>query len=420
MELDKNRIIKKYERVRNLSESLCESLEIEDYIIQSMPDASPIKWHLAHTSWAIENFLLKSVILNYETIKPEYEILFNSYYNSIGKQYYRPERGVISRPTVKEIFEYRKYVDQHFYNWIDQCNEESLNSHYYFIELALNHEQQHQELMLTDLKHAFSKNPAYPVFNKNYKVEESGQSKAITWINVSEGLYKQGFSEDSFSYDNEKPEHRIFLEAYQIADRLITNAEYINFIEDQGYNRHELWLSQAWDVVRNQQWEMPLYWKKEGKDWYHFTLNGYKKVNPDAPVCHVSYYEADAYARWANARLPLEGEWEVVAGTENIIGNFLDDRTFEPIVCNTLTDSCKQLFGDVWEWTMSHYSPYPGFKISEGAVGEYNGKFMANQFVLKGGSCVTSKDHIRVSYRNFFYGPDQWQFSGIRLVRNMI
>jgi ergothioneine biosynthesis protein EgtB len=356
-------------------------------------------------------------VKNYSPINSQYAYLFNSYYNQAGPKHCRPKRGLISRPTVKDTYEYRKYVDEHVNNLIDNADERVLTEIAPLIILGCNHEQQHQELMLTDIKFVFAQNPLYPVYVPSSK-ENRGDIPPLRWISYPEGTFRIGFSGGEFSYDNEGPSHRVFLEPYRLASRLITNREYIDFIEDGGYRRPELWLSLGWNAVETNGWGAPLYWEPHDSAWNYFTLGGFRKVNPDEPVCHVSYFEADAYARWAGTRLPTEFELEVAAGGVPVLGNFVETGHYHPVPFNQITEMSNgplQIYGDVWEWTQSHYSPYPGFKPVEGAIGEYNGKFMANQFVLRGGSCATSKIHIRKTYRNFFDPHARWQFSGIRL-----
>jgi ergothioneine biosynthesis protein EgtB len=415
--LQRNDLLEKYKQVRRLTEKLCEPLEIEDYVIQSMPDVSPTKWHLAHTSWFFEAFLLKKVNPNYKPLNELYNYLFNSYYVQIGERYLRQERGMLSRPTVKEVYEFRKFIDEQMFSFFENSDEKTFNEVAVIIEIGLNHEQQHQELMLTDVKHVLSQNPLNPVYS-NKSIDDRINVKPINWVSFEEGIVEIGHNGEGFFYDNEMPRHKVFLQSFDIADRLVTNGEYINFIEDDGYSKTELWLSDGASTVERENWKAPLYWEKINGEWWNFTLNGFRKVNASEPVCHVSLYEADAFARWADARLATESEWEHANSEIEIEGNFVDDENFHPISLKGENQKIKQMFGDVWEWTRSDYSPYPGYKIPPGAIGEYNGKFMSGQNVLRGGSCATSKNHIRNTYRNFFYPHSRWQFSGIRLAKD--
>ncbi len=416
--LSREYLLNKFKAVRNFSLEICKPLITEDYVIQSMPDVSPTKWHLSHTSWFFETFILKEASGNYKSLHPQYAYLFNSYYVQAGKRFERPKRGLLSRPSVKEVFQYREYVDQNMIGFLESSDEETFKKLVQVVEIGLHHEQQHQELMLTDIKHVFSINPLHPVY-----VEKEDKNieriPSVKWISFKEGIYKIGHSGKGFSYDNETPQHNEYLESFSLASRLITNGEYIKFIEDGGYSKPELWLSEGAAIVDKEQWNAPLYWEQIDGEWWNFKLTGFKKVNPDEPVCHVSLYEADAFARWAGARLPTEAEWETAASNLDINGNFVENKDFHPIPVSEENTELKQMFGDVWEWTRSSYSPYPGYKTLPGALGEYNGKFMSSQMVLRGGSCVTSKTHIRKTYRNFFPPNARWQFMGIRLAKDI-
>ncbi len=407
-----------YDAVRRQSEFLCEPLETEDFVIQSMPDVSPTRWHLAHTTWFFETFILAKHCPGYRPFNPEFTTLFNSYYNAVGEQFPRPRRGVLSRPTVREIMDYRTDVDRHMRKFLDGFNAVSQADLAYVIAVGLSHEQQHQELMLTDIKHVFSCNPLYPVYRpgKSCGIETLAR---MDFHSVAEGLISTGHSGNGFCYDNERPRHREFVEAFEFADRLVTNADYIRFIEAGGYDRPEYWLSDGWNVVQERGWTAPLYWKRRDGEWWNYSLSGMRRVEPAEPVCHVSFFEADAYARWAGVRLPTEAEWETAAANVAIEGNLVENGTYHPIPLDA-AGSAKgpyQLFGDVWEWTASPYLGYPGYRPPDGALGEYNGKFMCNQFVLRGGSCATSRAHVRLTYRNFFPPDARWQFSGFRLAR---
>jgi ergothioneine biosynthesis protein EgtB len=412
--------VEQYQRVRRFSEHLCEPLVVEDYVIQSMPDVSPTKWHLAHVSWFFETFLLFPAVPGYVSLHPQYAYLFNSYYNTIGERHCRPERGYISRPTVKETYEYRKYVDDHVLDLLSKLDDEGLERFAPIITLGFHHEQQHQELLLTDIKHVLAQNPLSPVYRAR-SIASAAQVPALEWISFPEGLYWIGHEGKGFAYDNEGPRHRQFVQPFQLASRLVTNGEYLNFIEDGGYNNPILWLSEGWSTVRAQEWQAPLYWEQRDGHWWTMTLSGMREVDRSEPVCHVSYYEADAYARWADARLPTEAEWEIAAQDVPVAGDFVESGLYHPAPLTVASTSGKlaQMYGGVWEWTQSSYSPYPNFEPGAGAVGEYNGKFMCNQYVLRGGSCATSRSHIRSTYRNFFPANAQWQFMGIRLAKGV-
>ena len=419
VELNRHKLIERFKEVRNFTVKLCKPLEVEDFVIQSMPDASPTKWHLAHTTWFYEAFILNKAIENYKSIHPLYTYLFNSYYVQIGKRWTRDQRGLLSRPTVKEIFEYRNYVDERMIQFIENCGEDVLNEYSKVLEIGLNHEQQHQELLLTDIKHALSINPLNPVYSsKKFYNEKNISIEPIRWIPFEGGITEIGNDSSEFCYDNETPLHKVLLQPFKFANRLITNGEFIEFIEDGGYETTPLWLSDGWAMIETKKINAPMYWEKKDGEWWNFTLNGFKPVNKSEPVCHVSYYEAEAFAAWKGARLPTENEWESVSEGYEIEGNFVESEKYHPQPLNN-TAKLNQLFGDVWEWTGSAYLPYPGFKPLPGALGEYNGKFMSGQMVLRGGSCATSKSHIRKTYRNFFPPHTQWQFMGIRLAKNI-
>ena len=417
----KSPLISQFQHVRNFSEQLCSPLEVEDFCLQSMPEASPVKWHLAHTSWFFETFLLIPYFRNYKSFHPQFHYLFNSYYNSVGKQFPRPQRGLQSRPTVAEVFQYRQYVDQHM---IELLNSEKNHPEIVArVTLGIQHEQQHQELLLTDLKHALSFNPIYPIYHTGTFEQTTNEQQPLNWLKIQGGIQMIGENggQDNFCFDNETPKHQMLLQDFQIADRLITNKEFLEFIEDEAYQQPLLWLSDGWSFIQQNGITKPLYWQSKDQQWFEFTLSGLQPLNPDQPVTHISFYEADAYARWAEARLLTEFEWEVAAKPLTVRGNFVDSAHFNPESCLSPNDTevaPLQMFGDCWEWTQSGYFSYPGFKVVEGAIGEYNGKFMSNQMVLRGGSCVTSRAHIRPTYRNFFYPDARWQFSGIRLARD--
>jgi ergothioneine biosynthesis protein EgtB len=410
----------RYATVRAFSEELCATLETEDYCIQSMPDVSPTRWHLAHTTWFFETFVLAKAAPDWAA-NDKYAFLFNSYYNAIGEQFPRARRGLLSRPTVAQVFAYRRRVDDHMRRLADKGAFDDDASLAQSLELGLHHEQQHQELMLTDVKHVLSSNPLYPVYRPG-ALPPGAEPGAVTWSEFPAGVYWIGHEGSGFAYDNESPRHRVFLEAFQIADRLATCGEYLDFIADGGYRRPELWLSEGWRRVNEESWQAPLYWIRRDGQWRHFTLAGLQPIDPHRPVCHVSYFEADAFARWSNARLPTEAEWETASGEIPVEASFADGllRAGAAVHPNPSGDGNfkpAQMFGHVWQWTSSDYAPYPGYQPAEGALGEYNGKFMCNQYVLRGGSCATPSGHIRRTYRNFFPADARWQFSGIRLAR---
>jgi ergothioneine biosynthesis protein EgtB len=411
-------LINHYSKIRRFTETLCEPLETEDYVIQSMPDVSPTKWHIGHTSWFFEAFIISNADSNYKSIHPLYTYLFNSYYVQIGERWDRPNRGLLSRPTVKDIYEYRNFVDNNVIEFIKNCDEKHYKEYAPIIEIGINHEQQHQELLLTDIKHVLSFNPLNPVYSAKEIVSGDDVQK-MNWKEFDGGVFEIGNDGSSFTYDNETPRHKEFINPFSIANRLVTNNEYIEFIEDGGYKNAPLWLSDGWAAIENDDWKAPLYWEKKDGEWWNFTLNGFRKVNPAEPVTHISYYEADAFASWKDTRLPTEAEWEVAAGALQNKGNFVETLNFHPVPLQSDHDELNQMYGDVWEWTRSSYSPYPGYKTLPGALGEYNGKFMSSQMVLRGGSCATSKTHIRNTYRNFFPPHSRWQFMGIRLAKEI-
>jgi ergothioneine biosynthesis protein EgtB len=411
-------LIDRYTAVRRFTERLCEGLATEDYVVQSMPDVSPTKWHLAHTSWFFETFILREHLRGYRPLNEGYAYLFNSYYVHAGERHCRAQRGYISRPTVAEVYEYRRFVDDHMHRLLDGAEDALLATLRPLVEIGLNHEQQHQELMLTDLKHVFGVNPLRPTYRER---DDAGTVAALPleWIGFDGGLHWIGHDGEGFAYDNEGPRHRQFLEPFQLANRLVTNGEYLRFMEDGGYRRAELWLSMGWATAQENQWTEPFYWEQRDGDWWLFTLSGMREVHPAEPVCHLSYFEADAYARWAGARLATEAEWEVAAGSVPMRGNLVEQEWFHPTVATGEPGALLQIFGDVWEWTQSQYTPYPGYRPPPGALGEYNGKFMCNQFVLRGGSCATSETHVRPTYRNFFPPDATWQFTGLRLAKDV-
>jgi ergothioneine biosynthesis protein EgtB len=411
----------RFKKVRNFSSKLCATLVTEDFVIQSMPDVSPTKWHLAHTSWFFETFVLAKAVRNYKPLNKDYAYLFNSYYVQAGDRFYRPHRGFLSRPTVEDVFKYRQFVDENMFEFIQSADENTYNEFAPVIEIGINHEQQHQELLLTDIKHVFSMNPLHPVYRETGLLS-SADILPVEWINFDEGVFETGHDGNGFCYDNETPRHKTYIQPFKLANRLVTNREYLEFIEDGGYKKPELWLSDGFAAVEREVWQAPLYWEKKDGEWWNFKLNGFHKLNLNEPVCHVSHFEADAFARWAGCRLPTEFEWELAASGELVEGNFVENEKYHPVplkINNGAGGKLHQMFGDVWEWTQSAYLPFPGYKTLPGALGEYNGKFMSGQIVLRGGSCATSLSHIRKTYRNFFYPHSRWQFMGIRLAEDI-
>ncbi|NOX70358.1 MAG: ergothioneine biosynthesis protein EgtB [Gammaproteobacteria bacterium] len=399
----------RYVRIRGTTLSLCAHLAPEDYVVQSMPDVSPTKWHLAHTSWFFERFVLVPNAHRYQCFDAHYHYLFNSYYYSAGQMHARPRRGLLTRPLVSEILNYRQYVDAAVGELLNDSRQDSEIAS--IIELGLHHEQQHQELLLTDIKHVFSRNPMQPVVHPDLVVPARASSSSHRFVSGTNGIREFGATSERFCFDNETPRHSVLLHEHSIGSRLITNEEYAEFMQDGGYRENGLWLSDGWATVQERGWNRPLYWSEDGES--EFTLGGTMPINPAAPVTHVSFYEADAFARWAGARLATEFEWESAANEVPVAGNLLDAMRWHPAPAES-----EQMFGDVWEWTSSSYAAYPGFKPLDGSLGEYNGKFMCNQMTVRGGSCVTSDDHIRASYRSFFHADARWQFLGIRLAKD--
>jgi ergothioneine biosynthesis protein EgtB len=400
----------RYMRIRNTSVKLAAGLAPEDTVVQSMPDVSPTKWHLAHVTWFFERFVLEDNVDGYQRHNDHYDFLFNSYYYTAGHMHARPKRGLLSRPTLHEIISYRAHVDDNMMRLLsDRADDEQLRT---VVTLGLNHEQQHQELLLTDIKHVLSCNPMRPAFDKDLITPTSGPVDSYSYIKGVSGIRQVGAIGDGFHFDNETPRHDALLHEHRIGARLITNGEFREFVEDGGYGRSDLWLSDGWATVNDQGWQRPLYWNEDLAR--EFTLGGLREINDHAPVSHVSFFEADAFARWAGARLPTEFEWEHAAGGLPVQGNLFESGYLHPVPGG----GAAQFFGDAWEWTSSPYSPYPGFVPLDGSLGEYNGKFMCNQMTARGGSCATSSEHVRVSYRNFFYPHMRWQFLGIRLAKD--
>ncbi len=409
-----------YSSVRQRSTELCAALVPEDYVVQAMPDVSPPKWHLAHTAWFFETFILAAYERPARIFCKDFAFLFNSYYETVGPFHARAQRGVLARPTCDEVQRYRCDVDTRMLEVLASCAARpaaDAAAIAQLTELGLQHEQQHQELLLMDIKYNFFANPLRPAY-RNAPPRQPSPHRPLGWNTLTAGVYDIGAPADgSFRFDNEGGRHKVYIEPVALADRLVTNAEYRAFMEAGGYQQADLWLSEGWQQVKTQGWRHPLYWVQLGQDWYEFTLDGLRPLDPEAPVCHVSYFEADAFARWRECRLPTEAEWEAQAQQLVLVGPFAEAGALHPLPASAAQAASAQFFGDLWQWTASAYAPYPGFRPGPGALGEYNGKFMCNQYVLRGGACVTPRSHVRYSYRNFFPAHSRWMFSGIRLAR---
>ncbi len=420
---DRQGALDRFEAVRLDSEALAANLTPEDQSIQSMPDVSPTKWHLAHTTWFFETFILTRLDPDYRVFDPAFAYLFNSYYESAGPRHPRLERGLLSRPTVDIVGAYRDHVGAAMARFVERASPEpAWREAAPLLELGLHHEQQHQELILMDIKHVFSINPLLPAYQAP-QPQIAAPSALLDWVAFAGGLVEIGHRGASFAFDNETPRHKVWLEPFRLATRPVSCGEFLEFIDAGGYRRPEFWLSDGWATVTALGWEAPLYWLREDGGWSIFTLGGKRRLNPAEPVCHVSFFEADAFAKWAGKRLPTEAEWEIAAEGLPVSGNLADRRQFHPgaeaaaAVANR-PPALRQMFGDVWEWTASPYIPYPRFRAAAGAVGEYNGKFMCNQMVLRGGAAVTPAGHLRASYRNFFPPSARWAFAGLRLAED--
>ncbi len=406
---------RRYRAVRAASVALAAPLSDADATVQSMPDASPAKWHLAHTTWFFEAMALVPGLSGYKPFDERFNFLFNSYYESVGARHPRPRRGLLTRPTLAEVLAYREHVDAAIAQLLQRTQgETALN----VIELGCHHEQQHQELLLTDILHLFAQNPLRPTYKDSVPLSVDPLDRSQAYLSFPGGLFDIGHAGQGFAFDSEGPRHAVRLEPYRLSDRLVTNGEWAQFISDGGYDNPLLWLSDGWALVRSEGWSAPLYWQALDGEVWTMTLRGAQPIDLDAPVTHVSYFEADAFATWANRRLPTEAEWEVAAQSLPIAGNFANSGRLRPRPAPAAAGELRQMFGDVWEWTRSAFLPYPRFRPMAGALGEYNGKFMSGQFVLRGGSCVTPEDHVRATYRNFFAPQARWQFSGLRLAED--
>lgn len=395
---------------REATVALCRHLRPEDYVVQSMPDVSPAKWHLAHVTWFFERFVLEPYAKGYRRFDDAWHYLFNSYYYTAGEMHRRPERGLLSRPTVEEILGYRRHVDDAMLRLLERSGEPDVAAR---TLLGINHEQQHQELLLTDIRHVFSCNPLRPAVNPELPSAPAREAPPHEFVTGAVGIAEIGADGSTFSFDNERPRHRVLLAEHALGSRLVTNGEFREFIRDGGYRQPALWLSDGWAAVNQRGWNRPLYWSEDLER--EFTLGGERALATSAPVAHVSYYEADAFARWAGARLPTEQEWEAAAASHRVTGNFMEDGYWQPVAAKA---GEHQFFGDAWEWTSSAYAAYPGFRPLAGSLGEYNGKFMCNQVTVRGGSCCTAGAHIRATYRSFFYPDARWQFLGVRLAKD--
>ena len=416
-------LLERYRQVRQQSLQSCELLVVEDFGLQAETFTSPPKWHLAHTSWFFETFLLIPFLPGYRSPEERYQLLFNSYYNGIGEQFSRQHRGLLSRPTVAEVMAYRTHVDVAMTQLLERLEHPDRETIVARSRLGIEHEQQHQELFYTDIKYSLFANPLLPGYDTSGQQSTPAHAAELQWCNYEGGLVSVGVDmqlvdELGFAFDNEGPANSVYLNPYALANRLVTNAEFQQFIDDGAYQRPEFWLADGWSTVQQQKWRHPLYWQDRDGERLQFTLYGLQTRCPDQPVCHISGYEADAYACWADARLPTEVEWESAASLQAVAAADFDSAKLHPAPARG-DSPLLQLYNDCWQWTGSAYRPYPGFTASAGAIGEYNGKFMANQWVLRGGSCVSQSGHVRATYRNFFYPQDRWQFSGLRLARDL-
>ncbi len=407
----------RYKVVRDKTFEVCKPLSAEDYVVQPVVDVSPPKWHLGHTTWFFETFILSEYVKGYKKFHDQYNYIFNSYYEGAGDRVFRSHRGNLTRPTVEDIYKYRSYVDKAMLEFLDEQNDLSSRLTY-LLEIGLQHEQQHLELLVTDIKYILGNNPLFPPYIKEVHKYGTYSNNSMNYISIEGGIYEIGASASGFKFDNELGVHQVYLHPFRFMDRLITNGEYIEFIESKGYNDYRYWLSEGWEWVNLNQIQAPLYWFKIENKWHYYTMYGLQDVNVHEPVTHVSYFEADAFANWKKKRLLTEFEWEAACKLlhKDIPGeaNFLNKGSYRPLAAKS-----DQMYGDVWEWTQSAYLPYPYFEKEEGALGEYNGKFMVSQMVLRGGSCATMEDHIRPTYRNFFHPDKRWQFTGIRLAESI-
>ena len=411
---DRHSLLRRFRTARAATDALIGPLQPEDTVVQSMPDVSPTKWHAAHTTWFFETFVLERFEPSFQPHHESFRVLFNSYYNGVGEQYSRADRGLLSRPTLDETKEYRSAITRRVLSLLEACPDSDLSEISSLIEVGIHHEQQHQELLLTDILHVFSVNPLEPTYREGVEIQSSTHES--DWLGFSGGMLDVGHPGDGFSFDNECPRHAAWIRPFELRTHPVTCGEWAAFIDDDGYRRPELWHSAGWAAVTENDWRAPLYWRQEPDGWTTFTLHGRREIDPAAPVTHVSWFEASAFAAWANARLPSEQEWETASARTKSRGNFVESGWLEPAL--QAEAKLAGMLGSVWEWTSSSYDPYPGYCAAPGALGEYNGKFMCGQYVLRGGSCLTPESHIRPSYRNFFPPEARWQFSGLRLARS--
>ena len=422
--VDRGALTERFESVRRFTEELCRPLVTEDFVVQPIEDVSPPKWHLGHTTWFFEQVLLQQFVPNYGRFHEQYFFIFNSYYQAFGDRVDRVLRGTLSRPTVSEVMTYRAEIDKRMIDLINRIPESRSEEMAELVELGLHHEQQHQELLVTDIKYIFASNPLLPIYTSNRPPLSDARVPNAHFKAFEGGLVEIGATGEGFAYDNEFPRHQTFVHDFALMDRLITCGEYLEFIQDSGYRTVDLWLSNAWDTINARGWDKPLFWVNTDNHWQVITASGIHDLIPSEPVCHLSYFEAAAYARWAGKRLPTEFEWELAASsldTGRYAGNFVNEKYFHPVPVGTIAEegALKQMFGDVWEWTNSAYLPYPGYRQVAGPLGEYNGKFMNDQMVCRGGSCATSRNHFRYTYRNFFQSDKRWQFTGLRLASDV-
>ncbi|WP_299757265.1 ergothioneine biosynthesis protein EgtB [uncultured Pontibacter sp.] len=409
-------LLEHFNKIRQRTERICSPLEPEDTVVQPIVDVSPPKWHMAHTSWFFETLILAPNLPGYEIFHPQYAYLFNSYYNSLGSRVLRDQRSTLTRPPLRDVIAYRKYVNENINKLLQELEEEKIEQLRPLLELGLQHEQQHQELLITDIKYILGTNPMLPEYLPAPQQNPEREATPVKFLEVPAGKYKIGYQGEGFCFDNELGVHEVQLDGFEVMNRLVTNGEYLEFMRDGGYGDFRHWLDEGFAMVNLNKLEAPLYWVKQGDTWYRFTLHGLQKVNLNEPVCHLSFYEADAFASWSGKRLLTEFEWEAASQVYPPQGgNFVESEQLEPIAADPSAAGLQQMYGDLWEWTYSAYHPYPGFTKAPGPVGEYNGKFMINQMVLKGGSCATPESHIRTTYRNFFHPDKRWQYTGIRL-----
>jgi len=419
--MDRDSLINQFLKVRGHTEKLVKPLAIEDYVVQPIEDVSPPKWHIGHTTWFFERVVLQQYKENYRPFDERYYYIFNSYYETFGERVMRSLRGTLSRPTVEVVMDYRKAITERTAEFMKNCSDNTWNEIELLIKIGINHEQQHQELFLMDIKNIYASNPLQPQYSNYNHNGIPDRKPAGEFLTFAGGMHEIGADGTGFAYDNEFPRHKVYLHDFKLARNLVSCGEFLEFIDSGGYEKATLWLSDGWAAVQENKWNSPLYWEKDNDGWKIMTLNGLKPLDPNEPVSHVSHYEADAFARWAGKRLPTEEEWEIAAGkteAESRPGSFMDDNTFHPVARKDEGRGLNSMYGDVWEWTQSAYLPYPGYKQAPDALGEYNAKFMNNQMVLRGGCCATPRDHFRPTYRNFFQSDKRWPYTGFRLAED--